>query len=922
MKKKQTNRLSYSTLGKRFRGFLCMLTFCALVLSTAITACGIAWYGAEIITDPKENYMESDAYQSDISHEVTNLLYDLEKIYQLYTSNDFRIIDIGSNKINYYSIVPMIQDYLNGSLSTDDIWSQLQSYEETSITSDIDILDYNQTVQYLQQSSGKDRYLYFDEKAFKALFKENGHQNIEQRFSDAFSEEAYFVFYYADYTTYTDSLLKNQMEETADGTEPEEYDLTCIDYAVYDASQDIFYSSWDDYFEPMDTYIYAVDEVVEILEQEEQSKKFDSLAIPLLWSSNLGNNNGFWNCLIDTHNELVQALADLQDKQGGSLLYFIKNYQFMYSNVIDRSSITALKYTYKMGDLEEDSAVIAAKGLSGYEQIKKVFQDFTVDTVFYFGIDSSKDGVDNISIKYKRYPVFAAGTRYCVAASIVLLFLLFVQAIWLITTTGRREKKDTEIILNRFDKIPTEIWWLLVILVMAVCCSPIVFLFDYLINKLLNPYSCNVKEMLILSEAAVFPFAFFFMVLTLSFVRRCRAHNMWRESLFRKFIVYIKYSRHKEGFDEISTDNEPRGNIMVCTVKKSIIFCRKIFRNLKGTYKLLLVFILYVLLCGLCFGIVAAHGLWKTVGCLAFFIYAILQIIALGFVLYIVKDVNYLIQGVKEFAKGNLDNKVRVNEKISLFKELSEGINHIGDGLKVAVETSLKDERMKTELITNVSHDLKTPLTSIINYVDLLKKEEMPSEEAKHYIEVLESKSMRLKHLTEDLVEAAKANSGNIELEKMPLAFDELMKQAIGEFEDKFEKKKLTVIARYPDETAMVMADGRRMFRIIENVLQNAYKYALEGTRIYADLSKNQSVVTFTLKNVSAAPLNISPEELMERFTRGDESRTTEGSGLGLAIARDLTKLQDGTLDIVLDGDLFKVIITFPEYSKSKIENE
>ena len=224
---------------------------------------------------------------------------------------------------------------------------------------------------------------------------------------------------------------------------------------------------------------------------------------------------------------------------------------------------------------------------------------------------------------------------------------------------------------------------------------------------------------------------------------------------------------------------------------------------------------------------------------------------------------------------------------------------------------------MKTELITNVSHDLKTPLTSIINYINLLKTEKMPTPEAEHYIEVLDTKAQRLRHLTEDLVEAAKATSGNIELEMMPLTFDELMKQALGEFEDKFEKKNLTVVASYPECPAVVMADGRRMFRIIENILQNVYKYALEGTRIYADLSNNQSVVTFVLKNVSAAPLNISPEELMERFTRGDASRTTEGSGLGLSIAKDLTRLQGGTFDITLDGDLFKVIITFPEYIKT-----
>jgi len=280
---------------------------------------------------------------------------------------------------------------------------------------------------------------------------------------------------------------------------------------------------------------------------------------------------------------------------------------------------------------------------------------------------------------------------------------------------------------------------------------------------------------------------------------------------------------------------------------------------------------------------------------------------------HLIADIRVLSRGVSEIASGNLDYKCQINRKLSAVKGLASGINHIGDGLKKAVGTSIKDERMKTELITNVSHDLKTPLTSIINYINLLKDQKMPNEESEHYVEVLDVKAQRLKQLTEDLVEAAKANTGNIELELMPLAFDELMRQAVGEFEDKFATRDITVLTSYPKEPAMIMADGRRMFRIVENVLQNAYKYALEGTRVYADLEKQEGKVRFVLKNISAAPLNISPEELMERFTRGDSARSTEGSGLGLSIAKDLTKLQGGDFELQLDGDLFKVMVTFQE---------
>lgn len=272
---------------------------------------------------------------------------------------------------------------------------------------------------------------------------------------------------------------------------------------------------------------------------------------------------------------------------------------------------------------------------------------------------------------------------------------------------------------------------------------------------------------------------------------------------------------------------------------------------------------------------------------------------------------------MKQIKEGNLKEPVAVNAKTKLFQEMADGINHISDGLQAAVETSIKDERMRTELITNVSHDLKTPLTSIINYIDLLKTQSMLTPEAEHYVEVLEAKAQRLRHLTEDLVEAAKATSGNIELEMMPLAFDELMKQSVGEFEDKYAAKNLTLVTSYPERKVMIMADGRRMYRVIENVLQNAYKYSLEGTRVYADLKIDGQNTIFTLKNISKAELNISADELMERFTRGDSARSTEGSGLGLSIAKDLTRLQSGTFSISLDGDLFKVSILFPEYKES-----
>ena len=236
----------------------------------------------------------------------------------------------------------------------------------------------------------------------------------------------------------------------------------------------------------------------------------------------------------------------------------------------------------------------------------------------------------------------------------------------------------------------------------------------------------------------------------------------------------------------------------------------------------------------------------------------------------------------------------------------------ISRGLKAAVTEQVKAERLKTELITNVSHDLKTPLTSIISYVDLLKRENIENPRVQEYITVLEQKSSRLKNLTEDLVEASKASSGNITLDLIPIHYTEILQQSLGEFEDKLAARSLQVLTTLPQEDVLILADGRQLFRVLENLLNNCCKYALLGSRVYIELQKDEEIATFTMKNISEAPLNVSPEELTERFVRGDVSRSTEGSGLGLSIAKSLTKLMNGKMKIEIDGDLYKVSLSFP----------
>jgi signal transduction histidine kinase len=244
--------------------------------------------------------------------------------------------------------------------------------------------------------------------------------------------------------------------------------------------------------------------------------------------------------------------------------------------------------------------------------------------------------------------------------------------------------------------------------------------------------------------------------------------------------------------------------------------------------------------------------------------------------------------------------------------DLSEDINNIAQGLGASVENELKAERMKTELITNVSHDLKTPLTSIITYVDLLKKEGLDSENAPKYLEILDVKSLRLKTLTEDLFDAAKASSGNIAVNMEQLDLVSLIKQGFGELEDKVKASGLDFIMSFSGEKMLVKADGKLLWRVVDNLLTNVFKYAMPSSRVYVSVFTENNFAGIVIKNISAFPLNIPADELMERFKRGDESRNSDGAGLGLAIAKSLMELQGGKLTVEIDGDLFKATIKLP----------
>lgn len=295
-------------------------------------------------------------------------------------------------------------------------------------------------------------------------------------------------------------------------------------------------------------------------------------------------------------------------------------------------------------------------------------------------------------------------------------------------------------------------------------------------------------------------------------------------------------------------------------------------------------------------------------------IFLIIQAIAIGvFIIHNALLRRKIRNATDALAEGNLNYEVDISGMHGDFREIAENLNSISEGMNIAIEQRLKSERMKTELITNVSHDLKTPLTSIINYANLIGQEKCENEKITEYSEVLVRQSVRMKRLIEDLVEASKASTGNLEVQLEPCEAEILLVQAAGEFEQKLRDAGLELKIVQPETSVKIMADSRRLWRVFDNLMNNICKYGQRGTRVYLSIEETEKQVIITFRNISHGELNFSADELTERFVRGDISRNTEGNGLGLSIAKSLTELQNGTFDLQIDGDLFKVILKFPK---------
>lgn len=530
------------------------------------------------------------------------------------------------------------------------------------------------------------------------------------------------------------------------------------------------------------------------------------------------------------------------------------------------------------------------------EFVKSQRRNSNGDFIFAAAVDTRFSIQDSFYLDKKLYDEYAPYINRAVILLGAAVLLIIVSLIWLTVIAGRNNRSDG-VHLNVFDRWKTE---LAAVFVIGIWIIPMMFWMNngnmalgYFAEstdlmtatigysyEYASGYVPTMQDMIQLACTAAYTMIMF-LVGYLSLVRRIKAGTMWKNSVLYAFCRFFR------------------------------IF----WRNRNVVWRMVVSGVILI-------GIHWMLALFRTPG------FVLITLAADAFIVYylvlnaIAK--NKIIKGIKAVAGGDLEYQISLEHLRGEQREVAEMLNDIGTGLQKAVEKSVKSERLKTDLITNVSHDIKTPLTSIINYVNLMKLEKIDNERVQGYIQILDEKSQRLRQLTADLVEASKISSGNVKLDMQVIDLVELVYQTSGEFNEKFEQKELTIVTKLPKTAVLIRADGRQLYRVIENLYNNVAKYALEKTRVYVDISYVEEKVVFSIKNVSEHSLareNSNAGDLTERFIRGDSSRTTEGSGLGLSIAKSLTVLMGGVFDIKVDGDLFKASITFPQYVDENSSN-
>lgn len=581
-----------------------------------------------------------------------------------------------------------------------------------------------------------------------------------------------------------------------------------------------------------------------------------------------------------------------------------ENYAELEKNVQNLISEKDVKYMVIYPKLKDFNSNMNVSKSDKWEKLRSYSSEKKWNSVFAVAVDTTytiQDQFYQNKVAYDNNIPYFKGTTWLLVLSIIL----FLGAtIWLTLEAGRTAE-DEELHLNGFDHWKTEIAAVLIVLIWIVGSYIGIHFWNGNIYTMINDIPTYLKDggtyfeyyyargmdvssaymsaslylpSLSMAELAeiyfygVFTLGCFFMGYV-SLIKRIKGRNLWKNSLLRVIVRFIY----------------------------------KIYDNRKKTTKTVLLLCGFFLVQGI--AVLFRNGVTMLLVLLADM--GVFYVVLNGLLLK-----EKLKKGIEEIALGNMEYQIPLQGLRGENLKLAEMINGIANGFHMAVEEAMKNERLKTDLITNVSHDIKTPLTSIINYVAILKQSDIADPKIQGYLDILEAKAQRLKTLTEDVVEASKVSSGNISLEYMDVDLVEMIQQTEGEMAEKFEARNLKMIVNLPAEPAVVHVDGRRMWRVLENIFGNAAKYAMPGTRVYADLKLEEDTVDLSLKNVSEHQLNISADELTERFIRGDLSRSSEGSGLGLSIAQSLTTMQGGTFNLYLDGDLFRVNIRFPRVKK------
>lgn len=581
-----------------------------------------------------------------------------------------------------------------------------------------------------------------------------------------------------------------------------------------------------------------------------------------------------------------------------------ENYAELEKNVQNLISEKDVKYMVIYPKLKDFNSNMNVSKSDKWEKLRSYSSEKKWNSVFAVAVDTTytiQDQFYQNKVAYDNNIPYFKGTTWLLVLSIIL----FLGAtIWLTLEAGRTAE-DEELHLNGFDHWKTEIAAVLIVLIWIVGSYIGIHFwngniytmindiptylkdggtyFEYYYARGMDVSSAYMSASLYLPSLSIAELAeiYFYGVFTLgcffmgyvSLIKRIKGRNLWKNSLLRVIVRFIY----------------------------------KIYDNRKKTTKTVLLLCGFFLLQGI--AVLFRNGVTMLLVLLADV--GVFYVVLNGLLLK-----EKLKKGIEEIALGNMEYQIPLQGLRGENLKLAEMINGIANGFHMAVEEAMKNERLKTDLITNVSHDIKTPLTSIINYVAILKQSDIADPKIQGYLDILEAKAQRLKTLTEDVVEASKVSSGNISLEYMDVDLVEMIQQTEGEMAEKFEARNLKMIVNLPAEPAVVHVDGRRMWRVLENIFGNAAKYAMPGTRVYADLKLEEDTVDLSLKNVSEHQLNISADELTERFIRGDLSRSSEGSGLGLSIAQSLTTMQGGTFNLYLDGDLFRVNIRFPRVKK------